>query len=181
MLSTQSSHYPSADDISFDSLEYLFAPAQPLGEKIIPWVEIEDLGESSESSTLPTAKQISALQADLEASATQIQKAYILIGYLQAIIQERNEDLKALADYRFRAAEAVALRLENERSKLKIQELEEQIARQEQKKETKEEASSGIPIIRGESQKEGRQMILLLALISLSLLSLSMILAKLIL
>lgn len=131
MLIVESSQLPAADDISFESLEYLFGPAKETVKSSIPWVEIADQNQEQVRQLHELQGKTMLLEQQLQNSQTQLQRVCILIGYMQGLLNEKEEALKALPDLRFRAAESVGLRLELGRSKEKIQELEADLQRQE--------------------------------------------------
>lgn len=132
MIIVETSHLPSADDITFESLEYLFAPANTGDSTPVPWVEIMSEAVSEDKQLSEVKGQLALLEKQYQSNQIQLQRVCILIGYMQGLLHERDEQLKAIPDLRFRAAESVALRLEVERSKETIQELEEEIERHNQ-------------------------------------------------
>ena len=124
MINTSNTHFPATDDITCDSLEYLFKPAPACRKDPIPWVEIESGSILKEFQTIDTNARVEVLQEQLEESLQRVQNLSVLVGYLQGIIRSKNEQLKALPDLRLQAGMSVAHRLEAERCKEKIQELE---------------------------------------------------------
>ncbi len=126
----ETSHLPSADDISLDSLEYFFEAAPPIRTNSVPWVDIAvDLKPPKKVAELQV--HIELLEKQFQDNAKQLQRANILIGYMQGLVDERDEQLKVLPELRFKAGESVALRLEIGRAKEKIRELETCLARLE--------------------------------------------------
>ena len=135
MLDTENSQVPCAEDINFDSLEYLFGAASKAApEAEVPWVDIE---AESESTTREAQLQVAIriLQKQNHEHLNHINTLYILIGYMQAHLHEKDEQLKLLPDLRFKAAESVAWRLESERVKEKAEELQKEITRLSQIKD----------------------------------------------
>jgi hypothetical protein len=124
MITIETSHYPSADDISFDSLEYLFKPIPEPNDKAIPWVNIEPANKLDELRAVDMQSKVELLEKQLQQSVRQTQRLCILIGYLQGVIHAKDEQLKTLPDLRFLAGLSVARGLEAERYKEKVQELE---------------------------------------------------------
>lgn len=135
MINTENTHFPSSDDITFDSLEYLFGTAPALeAEKNIPWVEIEPLSKVAERQTsLEYERKLVFLEKQLQHSARQSQRLCMLIGYLQGVMKDKDEQLKCISDLRFQAGLAVARKLEAERCKEKILELEDIIEQLKQR------------------------------------------------
>lgn len=137
MINTENSQLPCAEDISFDSLEYLFGSASNNSKTIIPWVEIQQ--SQSEQITAREAQiqlALKILQKQNLDYANQMHTLYILIGYMQALLQEKESQLKTLSELQFKAAESVAWRLEANRHKEKVEELEKEITRLSQNQET---------------------------------------------
>jgi hypothetical protein len=124
MLTVDTSHFPSSDDITFDSLEYLFGTKPNTVPKPVPWVEIVNEKESAQYE-----REIQRLQEKLQTSNTQVQKLCAFAGYMQGLLHDKDVQLKLLPELRFRAGLAVARELETERQKEKIRELEEEIQR----------------------------------------------------
>lgn len=127
MLNTENSQLPCPEDISFDSLEYLFGSAsQDTPKANVPWVEI---AESNDNTSVEAQLQVAVkiLQKQNQNFLNQINTLHILIGYMQALLHENDKELKLLADWRFKAAESVAWRLESERHKEKVEELQREI------------------------------------------------------
>lgn len=132
MLTVNTSHYPAPDDISFDALEYLFCPTGKTAEPPIPWVQMEDdVPEYARRQVLKLEAELALVERELRENAANVKRACVLIGYLQAMLQQKDEQLKTLPDLRFRAAESIAYKVDAERCRAKIVELEELISRQE--------------------------------------------------
>ncbi len=129
MQTIETSHLPSADDISLDSLEYLFGPASAVSQSAVPWVEIAPDTKADTKQVAQLQAQVALLEKQLKDSSKQLQKVHIFIGYMQGLIQDKDEQLKQIPDLRFRAAEAVAWRLEATRAKERIEELEADLLR----------------------------------------------------
>jgi hypothetical protein len=125
-------HYPSADDITFDSLEYLFGPASAACAAPVPWVDIEADLPVPEKQAEAYQEKLALAQQDLRESIRQSQRLCILIGYMQGLLHEKDEQLKALPELRFQAGMAVARLLETERCKERIAELEASIEHHQQ-------------------------------------------------
>lgn len=130
MLTVESTHFPSPDDISFESLEYLFSPSGEKAETPIPWVQMEsELPAFAKDEILKLQTELTIVERALRESTANMQRACILIGYLQACVQQKDEQLKVIPDLRFRAAESIAYKVDAERCRTKIGELEETVAR----------------------------------------------------
>ncbi len=131
MITTQAhlSHLPAADDVDLDSLEYLFGSGSKPKQKTIPWVEIISDSEKFDIIKEELQAKIDLLELRNDVTNSKLQRAMLFIGYLNGMVHERDQQLKVLPDLRFTAAQAITLRIENERSKEKIQELEEQLQR----------------------------------------------------
>lgn len=76
--------------------------------------------------------ELSVAQRELRDTTTNLHRACILIGYLQASLHQKEEQLEVLPDLRFRAAESIAHKIDAERCRTKIGELEETVARLQQ-------------------------------------------------
>lgn len=130
MITIENSQFPAEDDINIESLEYLFGPAVYQKEKKIPWVEIISDSEQFEVEKIKLQERIDFLELRNQVTHSKLERACIFIGYLQGLIHERDEQLKVLPDLRFKAAQSIAYRLDAERSKERIQELEAELQRQ---------------------------------------------------
>ena len=129
MITFETSQLPTEDDISIESLEYLFGPAAYPKEKKIPWVEIISDAEQFQIEKGKLEERIDFLELRNQVTHSKLERACMFIGYLQGMIHERDEQLKVIPDLRFKAAESVALRLESERTKQRVQELEAELQR----------------------------------------------------
>jgi hypothetical protein len=127
MITIDTSHFPCPDDITFDSLEYLFGSAANTGSSSasIPWVEIETGGAIiPEQETGAYEDKLKLLEQQLQQSVRLSQRLCIFVGYMQGLMHEKDEQLKTLPELRYLAGLSVARGLEAERYKEKIQELE---------------------------------------------------------
>lgn len=139
MITIETSHFPAADDITLDSLEYLFSPAPAVKSTPVPWVEIISDPVLYPAQTAELQSKVEVLEQESKDNLSQLQRVCILLGYTQGLLHERDEQLKVLPDLRFKAAQSVALGLEAERYKEKVAELEEVIARLEERSDLKTE------------------------------------------
>lgn len=129
MILVETSQLPSADDITIDSLEYLFAPASEATSCPVPWVEIVSENELAENPVSKESEMSGLLERQLKETQEQLQRVCILLGYTQGLLHERDEQLKVLPDLRFRAAESIALKVQLEKAQAKVRELEEAFSR----------------------------------------------------
>lgn len=117
---------PAADDISPDALEYLFSPKfRPQEEP--PWVKVSIEPAPEQECALPVAPETIRMNAKVEVLgqrlqqvSVQLQTANFQIGYLKGRLLEKEEALKMLPEFRFRAAKALvtetALHVEREKT-----------------------------------------------------------------
>jgi hypothetical protein len=131
LRTVQTSHFPSPDDISIDALEYLFSPsAKEPDPSTVPWVQMEtELPPFAQHQIVRIQTELTIAQRDLRDTTTNLHRACILIGYLQSALHQKEEQLQVLPDLRFKAAESIAYRVDAERCRNKIGELEETVAR----------------------------------------------------
>lgn len=76
--------------------------------------------------------ELSVVHQQLAETTTSLHRACIMIGYLQSSLHQKEEELKVLPDLRFKAAESIAHRLDAERCRKQIGELEEALDRLQQ-------------------------------------------------
>ncbi len=129
MITFENTQLPSPDDISFESLEYLFGSGASANQKEIPWVEIKSKFDDPQKEIAELKAQIRLLMQQAQANKAQMQRVCIFIGYMQGLLQEKEELLKQLPDLRFKAAQTIGWRQEVLRSREKIEELEAHIDR----------------------------------------------------
>lgn len=134
MLTVQTSHFPAPDDISIDALEYLFSPSGKEPEpSVVPWVQMEtELPPFAQQQIVKIQTELSIAQRELRDTTTNLHRACIMIGYLQSSLHQKEEQLEVLPDLRFRAAESIAYKVDAERCRNKIVELEESLTRLQQ-------------------------------------------------
>lgn len=134
MLTVQTSHFPSPDDISIDALEYLFSPSRKEEDpSTVPWVQMEtELPPFAQQQIVRIQTELSVAQRELRDTTANLHRACILIGYLQSSLHQKEEQLEVLPDLRFRAAESIAYKVDAERCRNRIGEMEETLARLQQ-------------------------------------------------
>lgn len=125
-LKDTATQLPAADDIDQDSLDYLFGPRLTA----TPWVrmarEPEPVARISPEIVRVQAK-LEALAAQLEVVSTKLQSAHHDLGYARAQLAEKDEQLKQMAEYRLRAAQAIMGDIEREQLRDRVLVLEAQL------------------------------------------------------
>lgn len=121
---------PAADDINPDALEYLFEGTR--GRVVeIPWVRAAREPEPVARKGIEQIRlesKVEVLLGQIDLLTSQLQLVNCELGYAKAVLDEREQGLKSLSEYRARAARAILGDVQNEMLRKKVVELEGQVA-----------------------------------------------------
>lgn len=97
----ENTHFPSADDITLDSLGYLLGNSDGT-KKEIPWVEILPASAAMEAELKETRLHIKELKEQLSISQDRNCRLLLLVGYLQGLLASKDKELEAFLNLRER-------------------------------------------------------------------------------